>query len=275
MATSADQNPTSQEFKRAVRSHAASASCSHRTGKRHGQMRYHGEGVILFQPLPSDTTEGRDLRVLRGATRAHQSIVVGRHRQPAERASSTLDSQPKPGHELSNANTPQSPSRLHASPLSGNTFSPLQHLATYHAPYVPGVLNHYIYNLTIPIPELDGSATVPHFRAVWLPVVLHDPVVFQVIVLFAATHYATIANPNQYKGLRTQLLTLKQFALLALIESVQNERAIDTPPSATDQSCDSRDALVAGAAKMASFEAIFGSKEAVSWSFVTKTLLHV
>jgi hypothetical protein len=126
-------------------------------------------------------------------------------------------------------------------------------------------MNHYINNLTIPIPELDGISPVPVFRAAWLPMVLHDPVVFQVVILFAATHYAAYADASQYDDLYLELLSLKQAALRALIQTVQTESTTPLVPSmAAEQSAGSSDTLIAAAAKMASYEAIFGAREAVS-----------
>jgi hypothetical protein len=142
--------------------------------------------------------------------------------------------------------------------LSGQLASPISELSVYHRPYVPGIMDHYIHNLTVPIPELDGSATVPLFRAVWLPIVVHDPLIFQIIVLFAATHYATYAHPSQFKSLQLELLSLKQSALSSLIRKVQREQAN------AEGVCTSSDTLIAAAAKMASYEAIFGDAEAVS-----------
>lgn len=144
--------------------------------------------------------------------------------------------------------------------LSGQTLSPITQLPTYHKPYVPGIINHYIHNLTIPIPELDGSTTVPLFRAAWLPVVVHDPLIFQIVVLFAATHYATYAAPSEYQSLHVELLSLKQSALSSLIRKVQSEQ----PTQSHKDVRPSSDTLIAAAAKMASFEAIFGAVEAVS-----------
>lgn len=277
MVMSGDQDPANRSFKRTVRSHAASVSRSQRSNRRPIRTRYEGEGVILFDAALVNSTAGHDPPIQPAAACTDQSTVFLATRQPSEPPQSISDSRSDPGQEQSNTNTsqPQSLCVLQRDYLSGNDFSPLQHLATYHAPYLPGVLNHYIYNLTIPIPELDGSSTVPLFRAAWLPVVLNDPVVFQVIILFAATHYASIAHPSQYGKLRLELLTLKQSALLALIEAVQGEQSNDLPPSDTDQSCDSRDALIAGAAKMAAYEAIFGSKEAVSPFVLCKILLCI
>ena len=149
------------------------------------------------------------------------------------------------------------PALLYANSLSGNVALPISRLPTYHKPYLPGVMNHYIANLTIPVSELDGESTIPIFRATWIPVVIHDPVIFQVVVLFAASHYATFAQPDRFTDLYRELLLLKQAALSALSQTVQREdiRQHRNGPS---------DTLIAAAAKMASYEAISGSVDAVS-----------
>ncbi|KPI40413.1 uncharacterized protein AB675_7449 [Cyphellophora attinorum] len=130
---------------------------------------------------------------------------------------------------------------------SGLSFLPISRLPLYHQAYLPCLIDHYVTNLTVPTPEIDGSSTLPLFRAAWMPIVLSDPVIFQVVVLFTATHFATIADPRQFDTARRELLLLKQSALSVLIQKVQSEQ--NTPS----------DVLIAAAAKMASYEAIFGS----------------
>lgn len=252
VATPGGQNPTTREFQRTVRSHAASVSRSDNTTRRRARIRERnqGEGVIVFDINSTDTADESDPQLSSATAHADELTILPRRRQPPFE------------YQQFDANTPWAPYQLRPDSLSGNSFSPLMHLATYHRPYLPGIFNHYIYNLTIPIPELDGNSAEPLFRAAWLPIVFHDPVVFQVVVLFAATHYATFADPSQFTHLHLELLSLKQSALLALIERVQNEQTI--PSTSTNRGLDTRDTLVAAAAKMASYEAIFGTAEAVS-----------
>lgn len=252
MTTPAGQNPTNREFQRTVRSHAASVSHPDRITRRRARIREQnsGEGIIVFDSNSGDPAENRHPRSLPAVSQADELTVTSR------RGRSDY------GHHQLNPNIPSTPYRLHTDYLTGDIFSPIVHLTTYHQPYLPGIVNHYISNLTIPIPELDGDSVVPLFRAAWLPIVFHDPLVFQVVVLFAATHYATFADPSQFNGLYMELLSLKQSALLALIQRVQDEQTI--PSSSHAQSRYTRDTMIAAAAKMASYEAIFGTGEAVS-----------
>lgn len=255
--TPQESNPaTRRELQRAVRSHAASVSRSDESSRRQNRIRRlnnPARGVTVFDANPtgsSNTTEREPSQPVGAAQRNDDLTLPSSSRGPnlGQRA---LD-----------------PSSSLWSSLSGQTFSPISHLELYHKPYVPGLINHYITNLTIPIPELDGSATVPLFRAVWLPVVVHDPVIFQIIVLFAATHHATYADPSQFNSLHSELLSLKQSALSALIEKVQSEQGTIRSDTSAHRGAESHalpsDSLIAAVAKMASFEAIFGAAEAVS-----------
>lgn len=83
---------------------------------------------------------------------------------------------------------------------------------------------------------------------------IQDPVIFQIVVLFTTTHYATYANSSQSKQLFLKLLSLKQIGLSSLAQQVWSENEVS-------------DVLIAAAAKMASYEAIFGTAEAVSYSY--------
>lgn len=265
LVTSGDQTSAAREFQHTVRSHAATVS---RPGQRRQactRRRNDGEGVIVFE----STTVRQYHRILPRTTSTSELAVRTRHSQSARRIQATQSAQPtrraqseQTSDRPANADIPQSQHRLRVDYLSGDTFSPLQHLPTFNAPYLPGIINHYIHNLMIPIPELDGSATVPLFRTVWLPIVFHDPVVFQVIVLFAATHYATFADPSRYNSLYSELLALKHFALVALIQTVQVSQV--TLHGYANETRNSKDILIAAAAKMASYEAIWGTTEAVS-----------
>lgn len=263
LVTSGDQTSAAREFQQTVRSHAATVSRPGRRRQACTRKRNDGEGVIVFE----STTTLRQYHRILPRTACADGLATGNSTrntsQPARRTQSRQRGQP---NDTTNqplaSNISRTHHRLRVDYLSGNTFSPLQHLPTYHAPYLPGVVNHYIHNLLIPIPELDNSATVPLFRAVWLPIVFHDPLIFQVIILFAATHYATFTDPDQYDSLRPELLALKQFALVALIQTVQVSQV--TLHGYANEAQNSKDILIAAAAKMASYEAIWGTAEAVS-----------
>lgn len=247
---------TARELRRAVRSHAARVSRpDHSTWWRNRTQRLNnpGRGITVFDAGLTTTSTAKERETLTSVGNASSNNDFT--------LASTYGCSCLRQHSLDLSN----PLR---SSLSGETLSPISHLATYHKPYVPGIIHHYIYNLTIPIPELDGSSTVPLFRAAWLPVVVHDPLIFQIIVLFAATHYATYADPGQYDSLHLELLSLKQSALSALLQPVQSEQGAASASSSAHGGAEddnsSSDTLIAAAAKMASYEAIFGVVEAVS-----------
>jgi hypothetical protein len=251
--TPTGRTSSSREFQRTVRSHAASVSHPDHITRRQPRSRRQdsrgGPGVFVFELNPPPPLELRNVPLPPAAAPGDEPTTTG------------IGSLPDGSRQPLSPNTLLRPFRLSTDPLSGDTFSPIQQLTIYHKPYLPGIINHYIYNLTIPIPELDGNSMEPLFRAAWLPVVFHDPVVFQVVILFAATHYATFADTTQFNQLYLELLSLKQSALLALIQTVQGQQ--NTSPTSISQTRASRDTLIAAAAKMASYEAIFGAREAV------------
>jgi hypothetical protein len=216
------QDQSARDTQRSVRSHVASLS---------------HPGHAPRPRRPVQTVPGE--RVLDLSTNSVQPSY-----DVSETAQTSIDPRQTRQTAASNA-------RLISNVLSGVAFSPISQLATYHKPYLPGILQHYIHNLTIPIPELDGSPAGPLFRAAWIPLVVHDPVIFQIVVLFAATHFATYAEPRRWNALFLELLSLKQAALVSLARKVQTDSEIS-------------DVLIAAAAKMASYEAIFGTAEAVS-----------
>lgn len=216
------QPPSNRDVQRAVRSHVASASHpGHAPRRRRTPQTVPGEGVIELSSSPTEESLARR----------------------------ELPRLPESAQEL--PHSAGTNSRMVLDILSGVTFSPISNLATYHKPYLPSVMHHYIHHLTIPIPELDGSSAGPLFRAKWVPLVIYDPVIFQIVVLFAATHYATYANSRHFDHMFLELLSLKQIALSSLAQKVRTENDIS-------------DVLIAAAAKMASYEAIFGTAEAVS-----------
>ena len=255
-ASQGSNTTTTRELQRAVRSHAASVSQpDHITWRRNRVRRLNNprRGITVFGAdlTTNSTAKERETLPPVGNASANNDFTLASRYGCSYLGQHSLD-----------------PSNSLWSSLSGQTFSPISHLATYHKPYVPGIIHHYICNLTIPIPELDGSSTVPLFRAAWLSVVVHDPLIFQIIVLFAATHYATYADPSRFNSLHLELLSLKQSALSALIQKVQSEQGAASMSTSTDHGTEdngsSIDTLIAAAAKMASFEAIFGVVEAVS-----------
>ena len=101
-------------------------------------------------------------------------------------------------------------------------------------------------HLAVPIPELDGSEETALLRTKWFPFILHDRRIFNVIVLFSASHYAMrSADPTAFAR---DILWLKQRALFTLNQALCSTTVFV------------EDTVIAATAKMASYEAIFGAE---------------
>ncbi|KAI1624613.1 hypothetical protein EDD37DRAFT_648962 [Exophiala viscosa] len=145
--------------------------------------------------------------------------------------------------------TARNPSHLPPSPLSwlsgmATATIPASQSPVYHLPFVPVVLQNYLQHLAVAIPEIDGAGNSALLKTRWFPLVIHTPVVFQVIVLFSASHYAAKqADP----AIATTILYLKQRALKGISLALAKGVGV-------------RDELIAATAKMASYEAIWGDE---------------
>lgn len=154
--------------------------------------------------------------------------------------------------------------------MSSHTSTPIASLAVYRKAFVPAILDNYINCMAVPIPEIDDGSPRPLLRTIWLPMVMHNPAIFQVIVLFAAAHYATYAEPAYWHHFYPVILSLKQIALQGLVNGVQ---LLDSPRNSNGVGTSTlpsheEDCLIAAIAKMASYEAIYGEPAAVSPSFL-------
>lgn len=194
--------------------------------------------------------------------------------------------------------------------LSTYTISPISGLPVYHLSYVPGILDNYISKLAVPIPEIDNNSPRPLIRTQWLPMVVHSPAIFHVIVLLSAAYYAVYAEPSQYPRMYTEILALKQQALKGLIIDMQNVQSTgphtkDRNPSVgsahssgsesndsayhslpendivrearrTSLSNSEEECVIAAIAKMASYEAMFGDdSQATAVSLSSSFLLSL
>lgn len=150
--------------------------------------------------------------------------------------------------------------------LSTHTSTPIANLPVYHKPFVPAILHNYITKLALPIPELDDNSPRPLLRTVWLPMVMQNPAIFQVIVLFAAAHYATYAEPTHWHAFHAEILSLKQTALRGLLSDLQlaNTPRQDKRRGSKKLSSQDEECLIAAMAKMACYESIFGDVPSVS-----------
>lgn len=101
-------------------------------------------------------------------------------------------------------------------------------------------------NLAVAIPEIDGEEETALLKSRWFPFVLYSPVVFAVITLFSASHYAAQKPGIAYAD---TLLSLKQCALNEIFQCLTKSKGMI------------QDVLIAATAKMASYEAIYGDEE--------------
>ncbi|EXJ91962.1 hypothetical protein A1O3_00512 [Capronia epimyces CBS 606.96] len=131
--------------------------------------------------------------------------------------------------------------------LSGAPMIPASTSPVYHQPFVSVVLHNYLQHLAVAIPEIDGEGRPALLRTRWFPMVINSPVIFQVIVLFSASHYAA---QRQDMAFAPTILSLKQCALRGIMQSLSASKGL------------ARDELIAATAKMASYEAIWGEEQA-------------
>ncbi|KAL8739363.1 MAG: hypothetical protein Q9190_007838 [Brigantiaea leucoxantha] len=126
-------------------------------------------------------------------------------------------------------------------------------------PFVPKLLRHYLCNLAVDIPELDYPGNRGSLRSKWFPMVITDTATLDVIILIAASHYATF---NMIPRGPEILYRLRHNALCSINKAV---KASNGNP-VTDQ-------LIGAVAKMASYEAMFGT--AASYHVHMKGLMQM
>lgn len=102
--------------------------------------------------------------------------------------------------------------------------------------------------MAVDIPELDLPGNRGLLRTSWFPLVMTEPALFSVIMLLAASHYASLqCHPG---SMSINLLDLRYEAVSAINRSLEGQL-----PGTV------HDALIGAIAKMASYEAMFGSPE--------------
>ncbi|EED16172.1 conserved hypothetical protein [Talaromyces stipitatus ATCC 10500] len=112
--------------------------------------------------------------------------------------------------------------------------------------WTPLLVDHYLIHMAVDIPELDLPGNHGLLRTSWFPLVMSEPALFSVIILLAASHYASLqGGPSSIK---LDLLNLRCEALLSIKRSLDAQHIV-------------HDALIGAIAKMASYEAMFGSLE--------------
>lgn len=103
-------------------------------------------------------------------------------------------------------------------------------------------------HMAVDIPELDQPGNRGLLRTSWFPLVMTDTALFSVIMLIAASHYAAAQGASE--TMKLNLLSLRCEAVQSVNRSLeaQDSKIVD-------------DALLGAIAKMASYEAMFGTLE--------------
>ncbi|PYH99650.1 hypothetical protein BO71DRAFT_342356, partial [Aspergillus ellipticus CBS 707.79] len=143
-------------------------------------------------------------------------------------------------------------------PLGGLRVDPFYSYPIPWRPFVPRLVDHYLVSMAVDIPELNQPGNRGLLRTSWFPLVMTEPALFLVIMLLAASHQASV-SPG-ISGVALNLLSL-------LYEAVQTINR-----SLGEQRDGLNDALVGAIAKMASYEAMFGSMD--HFSVHMQGLLH-
>ena len=98
--------------------------------------------------------------------------------------------------------------------------------------------------MAVDIPELDQPGNRGLLRTRWFPLVMTEPCLFLVIMLIAASHYASVQHNSP--EMRLNLLNLRREAVQSVNQALDRQRGV------------LNDALIGAIAKMASYEAMFG-----------------
>ncbi|GAB1201823.1 hypothetical protein APSETT445_000415 [Aspergillus pseudonomiae] len=108
-----------------------------------------------------------------------------------------------------------------------------------------------LVHMAVDIPELDQPGNKGLLRTSWFPLVMSEPSLFLVIMLLAASHYASVSE--HAADMKVDLLTLRCEAIQAINDALKYQ-----PPDRVS------DALVGAIAKMGSYEAMYGNMASYS-----------
>ncbi|KAL4954661.1 hypothetical protein BDW69DRAFT_137227 [Aspergillus filifer] len=131
-------------------------------------------------------------------------------------------------------------------PLGGLRGDPFRSYPVTWRSYLPQLVDHYLMSMAVDIPELDQPGN-RGLRTDWFPLVMSEPSLFLVIVLLAASNYASVQT--EATDMKLHLLGLRCEAVQAI------NKYLDL------QQSDISDALIGAIAKMASYEAMYGNLE--------------
>ncbi|KAL4816853.1 hypothetical protein BDW67DRAFT_39015 [Aspergillus spinulosporus] len=132
-------------------------------------------------------------------------------------------------------------------PFGGLRGDPFRSYPVAWRPILPRLVDHYLMSMAVDIPELDQPGHRGLLRTDWFPLVMTEPSLFLVIVLLAASNYASVQT--EPTDMKLHLLGLRCEAVQAV------NKSLELQPSFVS------DALIGAIAKMASYEAMYGSPE--------------
>ncbi|KAL4771965.1 hypothetical protein BDW60DRAFT_47625 [Aspergillus nidulans var. acristatus] len=132
-------------------------------------------------------------------------------------------------------------------PFGGLRGDPFRSYPVAWRPILPRLVDHYLMSMAVDIPELDQPGNRGLLRTDWFPLVMTEPSLFLVIVLLAASNYASVQT--EPTDMKLHLLRLRCEAVQAV------NKSLELQPSFVS------DALIGAIAKMASYEAMYGNPE--------------
>ncbi|KAL4740887.1 hypothetical protein BDV11DRAFT_213783 [Aspergillus similis] len=132
-------------------------------------------------------------------------------------------------------------------PFGGLRGDPFRSYPVAWRPILPRLVDHYLMSMAVDIPELDQPGNRGLLRTDWFPLVMTEPSLFLVIVLLAASNYASVQT--EPTDLKLHLLGLRCEAVQAVNKSLEFHSYFVS------------DALIGAIAKMASYEAMYGNPE--------------
>ncbi|KAL2815138.1 hypothetical protein BJX63DRAFT_430960 [Aspergillus granulosus] len=130
-------------------------------------------------------------------------------------------------------------------PLGGLRGDPFRSYPIAWRPSLPRFVDHYLMSMAVDIPELDQPGNRGLLRTDWFPLVMSERALFLVVILLAASNYASVRSAPT--DMKVDLLALRCEAVQAVNEALE----LQHPGSISD-------ALVGAIAKMASYEAMYG-----------------
>ncbi|KAF2726182.1 hypothetical protein K431DRAFT_214139 [Polychaeton citri CBS 116435] len=115
--------------------------------------------------------------------------------------------------------------------------------------FIPTIIHHYVLNVAVDIPDIDGPGNKGLLRTAWFPLVMTEPATFYAVLLMAASHYCAIQPEANHI---IDLLNLKTRALKAINVAIMDPKRAKS------------DATIGAVAKMAAYEAVFGDSDTFS-----------